>query len=227
MNATMEAVAFFFGFVSWVMAAVSIHNRYWKIDSDDGAAIITSTIYENLWMSCATDSLGVHDCREFPSLLALSGCVQACRALMIAAIVIGFFGILATLVGLQCSKIGGENYNLKGKIAGVGGVLFLLQGICTMIAVSWYASNIIHDFFNPFYQGTKFEIGDGLFIGWFSGLFAICGGSCLTCACRFGTNEEKVLYPYQPPTRGTVYSAAPGSHPSALTPSQYGRNAYV
>jgi len=39
----------------------------------DGTVITTSTLYENLWMSCATDSTGVHNCREFPSLLALSG----------------------------------------------------------------------------------------------------------------------------------------------------------
>lgn len=47
---------------------------------------------------------------------------------MIASIVFGTFGLVATLAGMRCSKIGGENYSLKGRIAGVGGVLFLLQG---------------------------------------------------------------------------------------------------
>lgn len=47
---------------------------------------------------------------------------------MIASIVFGSFGLVATLVGMKCSKIGGENYVLKGKIAAVGGVFFLLQG---------------------------------------------------------------------------------------------------
>lgn len=47
---------------------------------------------------------------------------------MIAAIVFGFFGLVATLVGMQCSKIGGENYVLKGRIAAIGGVFYLLQG---------------------------------------------------------------------------------------------------
>lgn len=47
---------------------------------------------------------------------------------MIASVVFGSFGLVATLVGMKCSKIGGENYVLKGKIAAVGGVFFLLQG---------------------------------------------------------------------------------------------------
>lgn len=47
---------------------------------------------------------------------------------MIASVVFGTLGIVATLTGMQCSKIGGENYLLKGRIATIGGVFFLLQG---------------------------------------------------------------------------------------------------
>lgn len=57
-----------------------------------------------------------------------TGYIQASRALMIAAIVFGTLGIVATLAGMQCSKVGGENYLLKGRIAAIGGVFFLLQG---------------------------------------------------------------------------------------------------
>lgn len=57
-----------------------------------------------------------------------AGYIQASRALMIAAIVFGTFGLVATLAGMQCSKVGGENYILKGRIAAIGGVFFLLQG---------------------------------------------------------------------------------------------------
>lgn len=64
---------------------------------------------------------------SFP-VLAPTGYIQASRALMIASIVFGSFGIVATLSGMQCSKIGGENYLLKGRIAAIGGVFFLLQG---------------------------------------------------------------------------------------------------
>nr|XP_057942724.1 claudin-15b isoform X2 [Doryrhamphus excisus] len=153
----------------------------------------------------------------------VDGYLQASRALMIAAIVFGTFGLVGTLVGMQCSKIGGENYVLKGKIAAVGGVFFLLQGLCTMIAVSWYAANITQQFFDEFYPGTKYEIGEGLYIGWSSATLALCGGACLMCACRFKEPGEKMPYPYQPSSRGRLLStvAAQSTH------SNYGRNAYV
>ncbi|XP_041947792.1 claudin-15-like isoform X2 [Alosa sapidissima] len=224
MNPIVEAVAFLLGFLGWIMVGVALPNRYWRVSTVDGNVITTSTIYENLWMSCATDSTGVHNCRDFPSLLALSGYIQASRALMIASIVMGFFGIIATLVGMQCSKVAGDNYVLKGRIAGIGGVFFLLQGLCTMIAVSWYAFNITQEFFNPVYPGTKYEIGQGLYIGWSSATLALCGGCCLLCSCKLESTNEKVPYPYQPPTQLTTYS---GPVMSQGPPSQYVRNAYV
>ncbi|XP_071317404.1 claudin-15-like isoform X2 [Trachinotus anak] len=224
MNAIVEAFAFFLGFLGWLMVGVALPNRYWRVSTVDGNVITTSTIYENLWMSCATDSTGVHNCRDFPSLLALNGYIQASRALMIAAIVFGTFGLVATLVGMKCSKIGGENYVLKGRIAAIGGVFFLLQGICTMIAISWYAANITQEFFDQFYAGTKYEIGEGLYIGWSSAILAICGGSCLICACKVKTPNEKIPYRYHQSSRGHVVSAVATSQ---SVPSNYGRNAYV
>lgn len=47
---------------------------------------------------------------------------------MITSVVLGTFGLVAALIGLQCSKAGGEDYVLKGRIAGTAGVLFILQG---------------------------------------------------------------------------------------------------
>uniref|UniRef100_A0A3B4GQU0 Claudin 15b n=1 Tax=Pundamilia nyererei TaxID=303518 RepID=A0A3B4GQU0_9CICH len=166
-NPIVEAFASFLGFHGWIMIRVALPNRYWKEFTVDG----------------------VNYCRDFPSLL---GYIQASRALMIASIVFGSFGLVATLVGMKCSKIGGENYVLKGKIAAVGGVFFLLQGLCTMIAVSWYAANITQQFFDILYQGTKYELGEALYIGWASATLAICGGSCLLCSCRIMTDSEKM-----------------------------------
>ncbi|TRY57603.1 hypothetical protein DNTS_032186 [Danionella cerebrum] len=222
MDPVIEVVALLLGFLGWIMVGIAIPNRYWKVSSLDGTVITTSTLYENLWMSCATDSTGVHNCREFPSLLALSGYIQASRALMIAAVVCGTFGVVATLIGMQCSKAGGENYLLKGRIAGTGGVFFLLQGLCTMIAVSWYAANITQEFFNPLYPGQKYEIGEALYIGWASAVLALCGGACLMFSCKLG-KKEKTAYSYHP-TRETVYSASASRRENQST---YGKNAYV
>lgn len=47
---------------------------------------------------------------------------------MITAVVFGTFGLVATLIGMQCCKAAEDNLVLKGKLAGTGGVFFILQG---------------------------------------------------------------------------------------------------
>ncbi|RXN11508.1 claudin-15-like protein [Labeo rohita] len=159
--------------------------------------------------------------RQSKRYSALESYIQASRALMIAAVVCGTFGVVATLIGMQCSKAAGDNEVLKGRIAGIGGAFFLLQGFCTMISVSWYAANITQVFFDPLYPGQKYEIGEGLYIGWASGVLAICGGSCLMCSCKLGKKEKTGYYQ---PTRETIYSASASRRDGQST---YGRNAYV
>ncbi|XP_026184060.1 claudin-15-like [Mastacembelus armatus] len=224
MNAKLEAFFLLLGFLGWLMVGVALSNRYWKVSKVDGGLITTSTIYENLWMSCTTDSTGVHFCEDFPSLLELNGYIQACRALMITSIVSGTFGLVATLAGMQCSKIGGENYVLKGRVAAVGGVCFLFQGICTVIAVSWYAANITQLFFDQFYPGIKYELGEALYIGWSSATLAICGGSFLLCACKVKTTNEKIKHHYQKSSGRHVSSTVAISQSVA---NNYGRKVYV
>jgi len=35
-----------------------------------------------------------------------------------------------------------------------------------------------------------YEIGEALYIGWASGVLAICGGACLMFSCKLGSNEK-------------------------------------
>lgn len=62
------------------------------------------------------------------NMALFTGYIQASRALMISSIVLGTFGLVAALIGMQCSKAADGNDVLKGRIAGTAGVLFLLQG---------------------------------------------------------------------------------------------------
>uniref|UniRef100_A0A8C0H0T1 Claudin n=1 Tax=Chelonoidis abingdonii TaxID=106734 RepID=A0A8C0H0T1_CHEAB len=73
MAAAVEAGGFFLGTLGWGLLGVTLPNSYWRVSTVDGSVITTSTLFENLWQSCATDSTGVYNCREFPSMLALSG----------------------------------------------------------------------------------------------------------------------------------------------------------
>ncbi|XP_055486819.1 claudin-15-like isoform X1 [Leucoraja erinacea] len=67
-----DTVSFSLGMVGWVLTGVCLGHHQWKVSTLDGSVITTSTIYENLWMSCASDSTGVYNCRDFLSLFGLS-----------------------------------------------------------------------------------------------------------------------------------------------------------
>lgn len=73
MSVAVETFGFFMAALGLLMLGVTLSNSYWRVSSVYGSVITTTTIFENLWFSCATDSMGVYNCREFPSLLALSG----------------------------------------------------------------------------------------------------------------------------------------------------------
>ncbi|XP_053116266.1 claudin-15 [Hemicordylus capensis] len=233
MSLLLETVGFFLATIGWGMLAVTLFNSYWRVSTVSGNVITTSTIFENLWQSCATDSTGVYNCWEFQSLLELPGYLQASRALMISALVLGFLGILCGMLGLQCTKVAEENPNVKAKMAVVAGCLFVLAGICGMVTLSWYASNITRDFFNPLFVGTKYEIGPALYLGWSASLLVIIGGGCLFSSCKTHSSLQDTGYPFPYKTPKGATSAPATSPPrpridsNASSVGKYGKNAYV
>ncbi|XP_066484287.1 claudin-15 [Tiliqua scincoides] len=232
MSVLLETLGFFLGTIGWGMLAVTLFNSYWRVSTVSGNVITTSTIFENLWQSCATDSTGVYNCWEFQSLLELPAYLQASRALMITALVLGFLGILGGMLGLQCTKVAEENPNVKSKMAVLAGCLFILAGICGMVTVSWYAANITRDFFNPLFVGTKYEIGPALYLGWSASLLVIMGGGFLFSSCKTRSPQERrYTYSYQAPKSGMTAPAKspPQARRDSNTSSvgKYGKNAYV
>ncbi|KAG9348246.1 hypothetical protein JZ751_001981, partial [Albula glossodonta] len=190
MSTALEVTGFLLCVGSWLVTGAALANDYWKISTFSGSVIISNRHFENLWHSCAEDSAGVTNCRDFESMLALPGYVQACRALMIIALLLGLIAIIVSLLGLKCTKIGSASEEAKGKIALTGGSLFLLSGLCSMIAVSWYATRVVQEFYDPFFGGTKFELGAGLYMGWGGACLAILGGAFLCCSCKRATASQ-------------------------------------
>lgn len=73
MSVAVEIFGFFMAALGLVLLGVTLPHSSWRVSTVHGNVITTNTIFENLWYSCATDSLGVYNCWEFPSMLALSG----------------------------------------------------------------------------------------------------------------------------------------------------------
>uniref|UniRef100_A0A3P8U4H8 Claudin n=1 Tax=Amphiprion percula TaxID=161767 RepID=A0A3P8U4H8_AMPPE len=134
-----EILAFILTTSGWVLVSSTLPTDYWKVSSLDGTVITTATYWSNLWKTCVTDSTGVSNCKDFPSMLALDGYIQACRGLMIAAVCLGFFGSVFSLVGMKCTKIGGTDKN-KARITCFAGVDFILSGSCSVYRLGRFCS---------------------------------------------------------------------------------------
>uniref|UniRef100_UPI0037E79C8C claudin 15-like a n=1 Tax=Semicossyphus pulcher TaxID=241346 RepID=UPI0037E79C8C len=214
MSTAVEATGFIMCIIGWVLTGAALVNDYWKISTVSGSVIISQRQFENLWHSCAENSGGIAECRDFESMLALPGHVQACRALMIISLLLGLGCMIVSLLGLKCIKIGSTSDQSKAKIAATGGILSIFAGLCCMIAVSWYAYQVVQDFNNPFFGGVKFELGTGLYMGWGGASLGMLGGGLLCSACRRATPAGKKggFYGNQPPK---VYTATAKSDPDS------------
>ncbi|XP_010864996.1 claudin 15-like b isoform X2 [Esox lucius] len=213
MSMAMELTGFLLCLASWLLTGSSLANDYWKISSVSGSVIISTRQYQNLFRSCAENSGGIRSCKDFESLLALPAYIQACRALMIIALLLGLVSIIVSVLGLKCTKIGRTSEQAKGKIVLTGGSLFILSGLSTLSAVSWYAAQVVREFHDPFFAGVRFELGAGLYMGWGAAFLAILGGAMLCSSCKKGssvTPPRGTTYNYSKTTHGQqIYTAAP------------------
>ncbi|XP_072264339.1 claudin-1 [Pyxicephalus adspersus] len=196
-NSGLQLLGFALACIGWIGFIVAVAIPQWKMSSFAGDAIITAQVtYEGLWMSCVMQSTGQMQCKTYDSLLKLGSTMQATRALMICGIIVGFFAACIAAVGMKCLTCLQDDEVKKAKVGIVGGVLFIIGGLCVLIATAWYGNQIARDFYNAFTPtNSKYEFGPALFIGWAGAAMAILGGALLCCSCP----KRETSYP---PSRG-------------------------
>ncbi|XP_029315256.1 claudin-10-like [Cottoperca gobio] len=159
----------------WILVCSTMPTEIWTWSEVDSIVLTTSNYFSNLWKDCISDSTGVSDCKGIPSMLALNWDIHMCRALIIISIILAFFGSVLVLVGMKCTKIGGSEIS-NSRVTFAGGMNYLIGGLCSMTAFSYYGNKIRAEFQNPNYKAQKFEIGVGVFIGWGGSTLLVVGG---------------------------------------------------
>uniref|UniRef100_A0A8C9WW25 Claudin n=1 Tax=Sander lucioperca TaxID=283035 RepID=A0A8C9WW25_SANLU len=159
----------------WILVCSTMPIDIWTWSELESTVLGTSNYYSNLWKDCMSDSTGVTDCKNIPSLLALNWDIHMCRALIIISIILAFFGSVLVLVGMKCTKIGGSEI-VNARLTFAGGMNYLIGGMCSMIAFSYYGNKLRTEFHDPNYKAQKFEIGVGVFIGWGGSSLLVVGG---------------------------------------------------
>ncbi|XP_064817564.1 claudin-4-like [Oncorhynchus masou masou] len=202
MSMGMEIVGIALGVIGFILGIVVCALPLWKVTAYIGANIITSqTIWEGLWLNCVTQSTGQMQCKVYDSLLALPQDLQAARAMTIIAIILGILGVMVSIVGAKCTNCINDEPS-KAKVMIISPEFCSSwPGILVLIPVSWSASTIIQDFYNPLLiNAQKRELGASLYIGWGAAALLLIGGAMLCSSCP--PREEKR---YKPP--GMAYSA--------------------
>ncbi|XP_062438579.1 claudin-19-like [Rhea pennata] len=189
-SSSSQICALLLALAGFTIVLVTTMSNRWTVSSIRTTLVPSDWISEGLWMECVVATLGTVQCKKFFYLLSSDMHIQACRALMIISILLGFIAAVLSLIGLKCIHIGLSNEDRKVKFAVTGGFIFILGGLCSMVAVSWYAAMVMAQFFDPLYAGTKYELGDALYLGWAGSVLYMLGGIFLTCSCK-GKKREK------------------------------------
>ncbi|XP_026886120.1 claudin-4-like [Electrophorus electricus] len=184
--------------IGWVGVIIVCALPMWRVTAFIGSNIVTAQIiWEGIWMSCVVQSTGQMQCKVYDSMLALSTDLQAARALVVVSLLVGLIGLCITFVAGKCTNFITVESSKNRTMLGAG-VLLVISGILCLIPVSWSASTVIRDFYNPvMVDAQRRELGASLYIGWGAGLLMILGGALLCSSCPPSDNQGSSLK-YQP-----------------------------
>ncbi|XP_061557713.1 claudin-like protein ZF-A89 [Phycodurus eques] len=159
-SASFQILGAALGLIGWIGAVVVCALPMWRVTAFIGSNIITSqTVWEGIWMSCVVQSTGQMQCKVYDSMLALSSDLQAARALVVIAIVVGILAILLSVAGGKCTNCVQDPAS-KAKVGVAAGAVFIAAGVLLLIPVCWTAHSVVRDFYNPLVvSAQKRELG--------------------------------------------------------------------
>ncbi|XP_034533811.1 claudin-10 [Notolabrus celidotus] len=165
--------------LGWIFIACTMAMEGWKITSIGGmggsSIIKVAWYWSSLWRSCFTDSTAVSNCYDFPVLWSVEGSIQIVRGLLMGALSLGMLGFVLSLLGMECTFIGGKDPSKYKKIF-AGGCCHIIAGALSTSGYAVYAQFVSVEYFNPAFDGLKYDLGTPLFLGWVGSAFHSAGG---------------------------------------------------
>lgn len=194
MKAKAEIFALVLGFLGLFGTVLITALPMWRVSAFIGAnLIVMEELWEGLWMNCFRQADIRMQCKAYDSLLILPPELQAARGFMCVSMVLVVVALGVSACGSERSSSCSGNIRCKNVTLAVGGSLFLLSFLTTLIPVCWVAHTVIRNFYNPtVHDGQKRELGESLFIGWAtSGVLLITGIVLLLCYSRRRPKEAE------------------------------------
>ncbi|KAM9357778.1 claudin-19 [Symphorus nematophorus] len=182
----LQLIGFLLSLVGLAATVAAAFMVEWKKQSQGK----THRIYEGLWMSCSGNERTT--CELHQSLLKLPTEVQATRAVMLLSIFLSTVAVLVSTVGMKCTHFLDSKPESKATTAMVGGIMFMVSGLLTLIITSWYVTMIV-DTFHKSHRLESFEFGKAVFVSWAGSLLTMAGGAFLGCRrCSRPRSSESI-----------------------------------
>ncbi|XP_041052021.1 claudin-2-like [Carcharodon carcharias] len=221
-NTAMQLVALIVCIIGMVGTLSATIMPHWRITAHIGANVVTAIVYmKGLWWACAMFSTGIFQCETYNSVLELPAHLQAARAMMVISVALSLLAITISVVGMKCT-VCAKDSPIKDKIAGTGGVFFIVAGLTGLVPVAWTMNGVILNFHNPLIPGDlKFEIGESLYLGVVAAMLSIIGGVMLSLSFIGRRVEPYSRRPMSYKNPATNRSAPAPSVPSKAAKSEF------
>ncbi|MBN3326753.1 CLD11 protein, partial [Atractosteus spatula] len=144
-----------------------------------------------LWADCVI-STALYHCIALTNIPSLPAYIQAARALMVGASILGLPAVALVLMAMPCINLGSEADSAKHKRAVLGGVLLLCMGLCGVVSTVWFPIGVHYDV-------GLMSFGFSLYAGWVGSAFCLLGGLMISCSSGGSTQrtEERFYYSKQ------------------------------
>lgn len=124
---------------------------------------------------------------------------------------------LLSVMGMKCTCFA-QGSSMKSLLVLCGAICFLCAGVLCLVTVAWTTSDIILDFYNPFFNGPKYEIGLSVYLGYMSAFLSLVGGLLLCWSSRRDRSHSSVHRQMNklsspPPVFNHMYPSAPPYKP--------------
>ncbi|XP_040034888.2 claudin-10 [Gasterosteus aculeatus] len=165
--------------LGWIFVACTMAMEGWKISAIGGmggsSIVKVAWFWSSLWRSCFTDSTAVTNCYDYPMLWSVEGHIQIVRGLLMAALSLGVLGFVLSLLGMECTYIGGKERSKYRKIY-AGAWCHIISGFMSTCGYAVYAQYVSVEYFSPDFDGLRYDLGTPMFLGWVGSAFHLTGG---------------------------------------------------
>uniref|UniRef100_A0A672SQZ1 Claudin n=1 Tax=Sinocyclocheilus grahami TaxID=75366 RepID=A0A672SQZ1_SINGR len=168
MSATaLQTTGFVAGAIGTVGVLAATVMDVWCTEDQQEHQATSIHHYKGLWKDCEVSQSGLTECQHLYSYLSYSRILQAIRALMIVAILVGVIAVFIGFFCLKCLNMRCMDLLTKAKLMLSAGILFIIAGIFDISGSSVYADQIVPSFMMTQYnqeQGEKegIQCGNGM-----------------------------------------------------------------